>query len=91
MGFMLQGFWFGVEFLELRISSVAPAISYRGASLIRNRPPLGPYSRPMPRALCWSWGGWLFLMSEVPPVAGTGDFGPKLILTRDTRSRSANP
>jgi hypothetical protein len=24
---------------------------YRGTSLIRNRPPLGPYSRPMPRAL----------------------------------------
>ena len=25
-----------------------------GTSLIRNRPPLGPYSRPMPRALRWS-------------------------------------
>jgi hypothetical protein len=24
---------------------------YRGTSLIRNEPPLGPYSRPMPRAL----------------------------------------
>ena len=24
---------------------------YRGTSLIRNRAPLGPYSRPMPRAL----------------------------------------
>ena len=27
--------------------------------------PLGPYSRPMPRALRWSYGGGLFLMSEV--------------------------
>ncbi|KAJ1472267.1 hypothetical protein T484DRAFT_1975762 [Baffinella frigidus] len=27
---------------------------YRGTSLIRNRPPLGPYTRPMPRALRWS-------------------------------------
>ena len=27
---------------------------YRGTSLKRNRPPLGPYSRPMPRALWWS-------------------------------------
>ncbi|KAJ1486119.1 hypothetical protein T484DRAFT_2358500 [Baffinella frigidus] len=27
---------------------------YRGTSLIRNRLPLGPYSRPMPRALRWS-------------------------------------
>ena len=25
--------------------------TYRGTSLIRNCPPLGPYSRPMPRAL----------------------------------------
>ena len=34
---------------------------YRGASLIRNRPPLGPYSRPLPRALWCSWGGGHFL------------------------------
>ena len=27
---------------------------YRGASLIRKRSPLGPYRRPMPRALWWS-------------------------------------
>jgi len=31
---------------ELPLSSV-----YRGTSLSRNRPTLGPYSRPMPRAL----------------------------------------
>ena len=39
---------------------------YRGTSLIRNCAPLGPYSRNMPRALWWSWGGGLFLISEVP-------------------------
>ena len=38
----------------------------RGTSLIRNSAPLAPYSRNMPRALWWSWGGLLFLMSEVP-------------------------
>ena len=27
---------------------------YRGISLIRNCPPLGPYIRPMPRVLWWS-------------------------------------
>jgi len=27
---------------------------YRGTALIRNTLPLGPYSRPMPRALWWS-------------------------------------
>ena len=39
---------------------------YRGTSLIRKRAPLGPYSRTMPRALWWPYGGLLFLMSEVP-------------------------
>ena len=32
-----------------------------GTSLVRTPPLLGPYSRPMPRAL----GGWEFLMSQV--------------------------
>ena len=34
--------------------------------LIRNRTPLGPCSRIMPRALWWPYGGGLFLMIEVP-------------------------
>ena len=38
---------------------------YTGTSLTRNRTHLGPYSRPVPRALkCL--GGVRFLMSEVP-------------------------
>jgi len=41
-------------------------VDYRGTSLIRNRHTLGTYSRPMPRALWWSQGGWRFLMNEVP-------------------------
>jgi len=32
-------------------------VSYRGTSLIRNRRPLGPYSRTMPKDLRGSWGG----------------------------------
>ena len=39
---------------------------YRGASLIKTSAPLGHYSSTMPRALRWSWGAGLFLMSEVP-------------------------
>ena len=31
-----------------------PPQPYRGTSLMRNRCPLGPYSRAMPRALWWS-------------------------------------
>ena len=42
------------------------ARQYRGTSLIRNSPLLGPYSRTVPRALWWPWGGGVFLMSEVP-------------------------
>ena len=38
---------------------------YRGTSLIRNTPPPGPFSRTKPRALWWSKGGRLFLMSKV--------------------------
>ena len=32
---------------------------------MRNTPPVGPYSSPVPRDLSWSWGGGLFIMSEV--------------------------
>lgn len=38
-----------------RASSGPPL--YQGASLIRKRPPLGPYGRPMPGTVCWSWKG----------------------------------
>ena len=31
--------------------------AYRGTSLLRNRLLVGPYSGPMRRALCWSFGG----------------------------------
>jgi len=46
------------------------ARSYRGTSLIRNRLPLGPYSRTMPRALGGASGGLRFLTSEVPLSLG---------------------
>ena len=39
---------------------------YKGTWLIRNRHPVAPYSRTMPRLLCRSWGGVRFLMSQVP-------------------------
>ena len=49
-------------------------VNYRGTSLIRNAPLLGPYSRTIPRVAWWSYGGGLFLMSEVPPCAGYVDY-----------------
>ena len=54
-----------VESQNLR-GVVLRLLKYRGASLIRNSAPPGPYSKTMPRALWWSYGGLLFLMSEVP-------------------------
>jgi len=44
----------------------APSLDYRGTSLIRNRTPLGPYRRPMPRFLGGSKEGGRFSMGEVP-------------------------
>ena len=41
-------------------------VHYRGSSFIRNCALLGPYSRIMPRALWWPYGGGQFLVSEVP-------------------------
>jgi len=67
--------------------------SYRGTSLIRNSAPLAPYIRTMPRALWWSQGGGLFLMSEVrlQDVAGVVASGPhfnQFPLLLDCRSGS---
>ena len=45
----------------VRVQGVQGYLAY-----IRNNAQPGPYSRAMPRALCWSQGGELFLMSEVP-------------------------
>ena len=37
-------------------------LSYRGTSLIRKRPPLGPYSSPTPRVIWGSYEGGRFVM-----------------------------
>ena len=44
---------------------IYPDLRYRDTSLVRECL-LGPYSRAMSRALWCSYGGVLFLMSEVP-------------------------
>jgi hypothetical protein len=41
-------------------------LAYRVTSLIRKRLPMGPYSRPMPRALKGSWGVGGFLQTRHP-------------------------
>jgi hypothetical protein len=41
-------------------------VGYRGTSLMRGTPLIGPYRRTIPRVLWWSQGGGLFLMSELP-------------------------
>ena len=39
---------------------------YRGTSLMRTPPLLGPYSRTIPRVVWWSYREGEFLMGEVP-------------------------
>ena len=39
---------------------------YKGTSLIRKDLPLGPYCRPMPRILPWSYGVGVFLWLRYP-------------------------
>jgi hypothetical protein len=55
-----------MEFLRRSTYTAPPRASYRGTSLIRPPPPVGPYTRTMSRAVWWSQGGVPFLMSEVP-------------------------
>ena len=42
----------------------APNPRYRGPSIIRNSPLVGPYSRTIPRVLWWFWGGGCFLCAR---------------------------
>ena len=44
---------------------------YRGSSLIRDCLILGPYIRPMPRALRKPWGGGSFSRARYPCVVHT--------------------
>ena len=44
---------------------------YRGTSLIRNIPLLGPSSRTIPRVLGWSWGGGAISYERGTPVGIT--------------------
>ena len=53
------------EVLALKLVS-STVVCFRGTSLIRNSPLLGPYSRPTPRVLEGSKGGGRCLISEVP-------------------------
>ena len=66
----------GVELLELGLQD----LPYKGNPLVRNSPPLKPYSGKILRALRWSCGGWLFLMSEVPLYAAEARSGTAPIL-----------
>ena len=50
---VLQGWGCRSHCWEIRVSLRVNSI-YRGTSLVRNTPPVGPYSSPMPRHLWWS-------------------------------------
>ena len=69
------------------IASLDPSVLpgahlYTATSLIRNRHPVGPYSRAIPRVLGGSYGGAHFLMDEVPrhtPGWGCGEITEVLL------------
>ena len=73
MGFRDQGGELRGQVVGLRADlGVGPLdLAHKKQRPIRNRVPVshkkqGPYCRPMPRAIWWSLGRGLFLMSEVP-------------------------
>ena len=51
------------------------AVHYRGTTLIRNPPLLGPYSRTIPRVLWWSLGMAAVSHERGSPVARPRDLG----------------
>ena len=78
-----------IKWIRTRRLSIKNSLSlpYRGVSLIRNRPPLGPYSSIRLGPCGGPRGGGLFLMSEVPLYPGRGRSGP----SRAKRSSPQRP
>jgi len=62
---MIDGQTFRPEIRAKRTMAAAERI-LQGYLAHKKLPPLGPYSRTMPRALWWPRGGGQFLMSGVP-------------------------
>ena len=56
-----------------RCARAAPT-TYRGTGLIRNRPTLGPYQRPMPRVLGGTQGAGRFSWVKYPCTACAPSF-----------------
>jgi len=50
--------------VSLRFGQPGLETAYRGTSPVRQRNPLGPYRRPMPRVLGGSWGGGGVIMGR---------------------------
>jgi len=72
----------GTGRVEKRCSGLRVALGvYGGTSLIRKRPPLGPYSRPMPRALRWS---------EVGLARVSGDHKREGVLSQERERESSH-
>ena len=53
--------WQSKVLLRTGLTRECHATPYRGTSLTKKRPPLGPYNRPMPRAVWLSQGVGVFL------------------------------
>ena len=63
--------------------------TYRGTSLLRNNPSLGCYSRLMPRALWWSYGGVVsYERGTLVPASATESPASHPPMCRDALSMS---
>jgi len=71
LAFKVQGLGSGVEGLGVKLQGDGrpqAERAYRGTSLVRNRHPVGPYSRTMPRLLWWPRGGGAVSYERGTPV-----------------------
>ena len=60
----------GIEEVKAAGATGVAEIVHRGTCVIRNRQPVRPYSRNVPRLLLWSYGGAAFSYERGTPVGG---------------------
>jgi len=60
----------GIEEVKAAGATGVAEIVHRGTWVIRNRQPVRPYSRNVPRLLLWSYGGAAFSYERGTPVGG---------------------
>jgi len=71
-----------LEEASMQLPHPRTTFALQGYLAHKNPPLVGPYSSPMPRDLWWSWGDWVFLMSEVPLYTHNPLVAPRAVSVR---------